>query len=818
MKKLIIFIFILIFASSLASCYIQESPGNNGEYTPDNDAEPPVQDDTSVGETTDEDESKTEENVPNIDEILPITANGEVYVKIVASYFTPKALRDEIKVFYNMFSDLGMVFETSTQTDNNKDTYEILIGDDIGADEKYYVDPIYIGDTGYVIKIVDNKLIIAGGSDDKLLDAFKIFVNDILMLGDESADLKNIGVKRDTLLENIKEYPLKSVTVCGSDLSEYSIVCDKGDELMSLLATRLRKSIYDNSGYWLKILRESEDPAVRIRISDDSGDTGFRMYVLDGDIIIECFSEYLISECIDKLIEEHFTSSEDRDMEFNENYLYTIGVNTIGYCSYGGAVGDGVSDDFEAIKRTHERANITGQTVVAESGKKFNMGKHADTIIIKTDVVWTGAEFIIDDSDILPDDPARLKNIFEIASDTKEYSISGITTLKKGQQNIGVTFDSDVMLHIVNSNVKHYIRYGLNSDNGYDQQELILVDKDGNVDPKTPIVWDYDTVTSVTVYDVSNKTITILGGTFTTIANQAPREYTYYYRGIGIKRSNVTIKDMVHYVIGEGENGAPYAGFHSVNYVANILFDNVTYTAHKTYKLESDSNNNMGTYDFQATNAVNITWKNCTQTNSITDTSYWGVMGGNTCKNFTYDGCKFSRLDSHRGTYNISILNSEIGHQHASVIGGGTLLIENSIMHGENIIDLRGDYGSTWDGDVIIRNVTLNNTSQNPVLIKASWYQHDFGYVCHLPKTVTIDGLTLATGTSAYVFPNNLLAIAATNSVNPVCVTESVVIKSNPNGYNIGIQRISTGLFENTLLYYSDDTDVAVLPVKEENE
>ena len=55
-----------------------------------------------------------------------------------------------------------------------------------------------------------------------------------------------------------------------------------------------------------------------------------------------------------------------------------------------------------------------------------------------------------------------------------------------------------------------------------------VFDENGNVDPSTPIMWDYDTVTSAIAYPVGDAPITISGGTFITRANAAPRQYTYY--------------------------------------------------------------------------------------------------------------------------------------------------------------------------------------------------------------------------------------------------------------------------------------------------
>lgn len=472
-------------------------------------------------------------------------------------------------------------------------------------------------------------------------------------------------------------------------------------------------------------------------------------------------------------------------------------MSRITYSSFG-AVGDGVTDDFEAIRQAHEYANERGLTVYADEGKTYNLGQHTVAVKVKTDTVWTGATFIIDDRDVAPDDPARTKAVFFLSPDEPTYDVNGIHELKAGQSNIGDRFDTPVLLYIVNSNIKQYIRYGANANAGADCREIILVDKDGSVDPTTPIIWDYPTVTSAVAYPIGDKSITLLGGTFITRANAAPREYTYYARNILVKRSNVTISGLTHLITDETDTGAPYSGFLTIANCNNVLVDNATFTGHKVYKLSSNVNNSMGTYELSLNFANNITIRNSTQTNSITDTAYWGVMGSNYCKNLTYDGCVFSRFDAHQGTYNATIKNSEIGHQKLSVIGNGTLYVENTVFHSDTVVGLRGDYGSTWDGEIVFKNITVNNVG-TPILVNAGWDNHYFGYTCHLPERIVIDGITLLNKDYFYVLPKlapdiDKPTVNGEENKNPVSLTKQIIIKSNPKGYKYYVS-VNTELF-----------------------
>ena len=73
-------------------------------------------------------------------------------------------------------------------------------------------------------------------------------------------------------------------------------------------------------------------------------------------------------------------------------------LKTVFYKDFG-AVGDGVTDDFDAIKAAHEYANREKLPVSADEGKKYYIGAgHGkDTITVKTSTNWQNSAFIIDD-------------------------------------------------------------------------------------------------------------------------------------------------------------------------------------------------------------------------------------------------------------------------------------------------------------------------------------------------------------------------------------------------------------------------------------
>lgn len=63
------------------------------------------------------------------------------------------------------------------------------------------------------------------------------------------------------------------------------------------------------------------------------------------------------------------------------------------------------------------------------------------------------------------------------------------------------------------------------------------------------------------------------------------------------------------------------------------------------------------------------------------------------------------------------------------------------------MINLREDYGSTWDGDMIIKNCTWYPADQSPSVIFASnTGHHDFGYQCQMPSRLFIENLRIMDG------------------------------------------------------------------------
>jgi hypothetical protein len=410
-----------------------------------------------------------------------------------------------------------------------------------------------------------------------------------------------------------------------------------------------------------------------------------------------------------------------------------------------GAAGDGKTDDINAIAATHAFANQHNLTVKADDGASYYIGGKKRTAAIQTDTDFGKAAFIIDDSDV----ENRNTPVFVVSSGLKSFKLENVSSLKRNQKKLDVTLPGPCLITVTNSNVKQYIRFGLNQNNGSSQTDIFVVDKNGNIDMNAPIIWDFDQITEITALPIDEKPLKITGGRFTTIANKAESKYTYYDRNISIRRSNVVLDGLQHHITGEGDHGAPYGGFINIGDCANVTVKNTVLTGHKTYSTIGAAGKpvTMGTYDLSVNRALNVSFINCSQTNDINDNTYWGILGSNFCKNILYDNCTLSRFDAHQGVANATIRNSTLGHMGINAIGSGRLLIENSTIRGRSIVNLRSDYGSTWQGELIIRNcvfVPANGKPMNAALISGSYSgQHDFGYTCYMPEKITIENLRI---------------------------------------------------------------------------
>ena len=179
-----------------------------------------------------------------------------------------------------------------------------------------------------------------------------------------------------------------------------------------------------------------------------------------------------------------------------------------------GAVGDGVTDDFAAIRAAHAYANERDLDVHAKGGATYYIHKaDGESAVVQTNTYWNGAKFIIDDSGIIShkrcgcrDCIERTTSIFLVKASRPKVDVADAV---RGNLPILSAFDGvgtqkfegwalgyDALVHIKSDERKVFIRMGANADGGDSINEVLLVHKDGTIDPSTPVTWNYTEITA----------------------------------------------------------------------------------------------------------------------------------------------------------------------------------------------------------------------------------------------------------------------------------------------------------------------------------
>ena len=451
-----------------------------------------------------------------------------------------------------------------------------------------------------------------------------------------------------------------------------------------------------------------------------------------------------------------------------------------------GAVGDGKTDDINAIVAAHEYANANLLPVKAKDDATYYIGGKAKPATIRTSTDFGKAHFIIDDREI----EDREKHIFYVLSDFDYYPLE-IKRLDKDQKKLCAGQSERIFVKVKNENKRVYIRKGANANAGTALQDYFTVDKDGNIETLLP--WQFDEITSAFAKSAEDAPIVIEGGVFTTIANLWPLEKrSYFDRAFFCNRSNAHFRNITHLITGEPEPeehySCPYSGFLCIEECYNVTVENVLFTPHRTYRfiMANGGTNATGTYEMNGRATVRLKLIGLRQTIDIQDGRYWGLMGTNFCKDMLLKDCKISRFDAHQGVHNVTMQGCEFGHVTMEVIGFGNFLYENGTNHGSRFFLLRGDYGSFFKGDVTIRNAVWDaiprSDGKSYFFNATNSGTHDFGYICEMPKhilleNVLIDDSRMREGQEAYLF-NSYCADLDGEKPFPYILPETVTLRN----------------------------------------
>lgn len=657
------------------------------------------------------------------------------------------------------------VERVADKADNVKDI-EVLIGDITTRDGKYSIDKHALGPKGYAIKIVDSKIIINAGSYSQLAEAVEVFGDEILGLAEDPDELWYVAMSASQMVEVIQnEYRITSLKVNGVDMKGYTIAVDSTNSKHVAAAESFQKLAYERAGYWFEMVApDKADKSIIFTKVEKSADfpNGFEIRVNDkSQIVIKCAYDNMIEEGLAKFTSAKISTATG-DVEFATGVLLgDFNASIVSYDAYG-AKGDGVTDDYAAIYKAHVLANEGGQTVVATAGKTYYLespvvnGK-LTSIPVKTNVDWQGAKFIIDDRRVLTTADTKNWNlpVFSIEQDQINITYSAENADHKAflkaileaglnrdttKIDLGDRYRCPVMIITENKTHKVYRRRKYAAYTGAAMQEVIVLDKDGNIVGGTDVMYDYIDLTGLSIVKLDEITpITVKNGEFTTraskhncitVASDGYRSSQSYYltRGLSILRSYTTVENVKHYVtdevplldcIDENDNnkvkfvGACYRGFYVVGKCTDVTIKNCILTGRRAYRTPDGGTG--GTYDLSAGLTNNVVFEGCVQSNFwvTIDSKYnvkpakegdegaingmnpfpnikatvddgrplgcemhWGIGGTNLCKNTKYINSTLSRYDAHEGTYGGEVVGSTVST--VALTGGGDFYIKDS--------------------------------------------------------------------------------------------------------------------------------------------
>ena len=465
---------------------------------------------------------------------------------------------------------------------------------------------------------------------------------------------------------------------------------------------------------------------------------------------------------------------------------------SIDYASFKELSSQKANDDYYAIKAAHECANKYNLPVVVSQGV-YNIYKNKtgsgdqDRIMVETSTNLGGSTiYIHDEKNVINVTKVGKDYIYEIPGNyaasytitlTSELQKNGKFIIKdsakqealnkvKGCENVSISDSGNVSKCITgfyvyiedtDPNRRVFKRSTENQDSPVEESFTVNLNNDIGED----IVWKYNGRTiKVIVSAIPKNQLIFQNGVFKTIVSSKEVADYEVKRGIKISRSNTRITGIKHSYINTSkktvhETYYSYHNFYRFDMIANANFYGSTVQG--MWRLKPNDSSHYGSYDIHMTNAVNLklTKIKVSETTESMNKDY-KILGGSYNKNIVYDTCTLNRIDTHRGVYNLTIMNSTIGKRGILQIGYGTLTLENVTIEGvDGIITLRHDYGSTWNGTVVIKGtITIKPGTNGPIyLIKLQpKCNHDYGYDLYLPKVEFTKGSKIVTTSNTSEF------------------------------------------------------------------
>ncbi len=224
---------------------------------------------------------------------------------------------------------LGVTVNDAVKDTTPASDCEIIIG--TGAknrSEELSVSQKSLGINGFIIKVVGNSIVIAGGTNDLTLSAAKSFVKNQMGISNKTETLSSLSISRDFTSIRKTDYRIDSIKIADIDLSEFTLVYDLGDtdDASAKTIKNFRNLLYDDSGYWLNVgdaaNADTYAHSFIFRYASDAGDNGFRAYYDGKDFIVECAYINVFAEACETLTNKMFFKSSKENITFAADYKY----------------------------------------------------------------------------------------------------------------------------------------------------------------------------------------------------------------------------------------------------------------------------------------------------------------------------------------------------------------------------------------------------------------------------------------------------------------------------------------------------------------
>lgn len=433
------------------------------------------------------------------------------------------------------------------------------------------------------------------------------------------------------------------------------------------------------------------------------------------------------------ILQDTFTTMKERG-DFWDNELQNRAINV----SWFGAIGDGKTDDSDALIKAHDYANKHRYDVIYEKNRVYYISNSKE-ITIKTNVDFNHSKILIDDT------VGSQAHLFHVINDAEPIQIDSDTV---GPVASSITNDAfagygNAYVYVEDNTQMIYKRAGDNADRGYAKGEGFIVNNDGTI--ISPLMFDYDKVSFAELRKFNSSEITLKNGQFISTGFVTGKNLNASYkRDIFIERNGVNIINCSHSLVDDKAGKLASQGFFFHYRCASELMQNITVQPRHFTTVE---NVPRGTYEIGNYDVVEISYK---QVNGFSlSSSLWGCFGGFRMKDVIFENVKLNRIDSHLPSQNVYIRHSAIGDKGIRLTGFGDLEISNTTIYSFTALSLREDYGATWDGNIVIKDSKLDTRQYNnqeatfSIINVAGQVDHDYGFPLYLGKdSIRIDNFS----------------------------------------------------------------------------